>query len=132
VRQHEGCVLCFIELDAEQEVIFETDHCLYVQKKSVQERLEGSGLIIPKAHKETVFDFSEVEWKETYELLEKVKIYLEERFQPDGYNLGWNIGEVGGQSIPHAHLHVIPRYKDERYAGKGIRYWLKQAENRRG
>lgn len=132
MSQLDSCVLCSLDLDEEQEVIFEGDHCYYIQKKSVQKSLEGSGLIIPKAHKQTVFDLSEAEWKETYELLQRVKDYIDERFQPEGYNVGWNVGQVGGQSIPHAHLHVIPRYRDESFAGKGIRYWIKQPENRRG
>lgn len=52
-------------------------------------------------------------------------------YHPDGFTLGWNIGEVYNQTILHCHLHVIPRYNDEPLAGKGIRYWLKQPENRR-
>lgn len=132
MSQLDSCVLCSLDLDEEQEVIFEGDHCYYIQKKSVQRSLEGSGLIIPKAHKQTVFDLSEAEWEETYELLQRVKDYIDEYFQPEGYNVGWNVGQVGGQSIPHAHLHVIPRYRDESFAGKGIRYWIKQPENRRG
>uniref|UniRef100_UPI003D23A253 HIT family protein n=1 Tax=Kroppenstedtia sanguinis TaxID=1380684 RepID=UPI003D23A253 len=56
---------------------------------------------------------------------------MDEQYQPDGYNVGWNCRETGGQSIPHAHLHVIPRFTDEHHAGKGIRHWLKQKDNRR-
>ncbi|HTE22587.1 MAG TPA: HIT domain-containing protein [Candidatus Limnocylindria bacterium] len=50
---------------------------------------------------------------------------------PDGYNLGWNIYPTGGQNVDHAHLHLIPRYKDEPLATKGIRYAFKQSSNRR-
>jgi diadenosine tetraphosphate (Ap4A) HIT family hydrolase len=56
---------------------------------------------------------------------------LDQKFRPDGYNLGWNCGIVGGQEVFHAHLHIIPRFKDEPYAGRGIRYWLKQESNKR-
>ena len=45
--------------------------------------------------------------------------------------MGWNCGAVAGQTVFHAHLHVIPRYAGEPYAGKGIRHWLKQEANRR-
>jgi diadenosine tetraphosphate (Ap4A) HIT family hydrolase len=38
---------------------------------------------------------------------------------------------VSNQFIFHCHLHVIPRYNDEPLAGKGVRYWLKQPENKR-
>ena len=56
---------------------------------------------------------------------------VDKKYHPDAYNVGWNCGEVGGQHIMHAHLHVIPRFNDEPYAGKGIRHWLKGTENKR-
>ena len=61
----------------------------------------------------------------------KAKVYLEELYRHEGYSVGWNTGKTGGQSILHAHLHVIPRFADEPYAGKGIRSWIKQEANRR-
>ena len=38
---------------------------------------------------------------------------IDERFHPDGYNVGINIGEAAGQSVFHCHMHVIPRYKGD-------------------
>jgi len=38
---------------------------------------------------------------------------------------------VAGQTVSHVHLHIIPRFKDEPFAGKGIRHWLKKSENKR-
>ena len=64
--------------------------------------------------------------KDTFLLLKEVKIYLDKKYKPDGYNVGWNVGKVGGQNVAHAHLHVLPRYKDEPLAGKGIRFMFKQ------
>ena len=93
--------------------------------------LEGCGLIIPKKHHRNVFELTEQEWRDSRELLQKAKTLLDDTYSPDGYSVGWNTGEVGGQSIPHAHLHVIPRFKDEPHAGKGIRHWIKQKENKR-
>lgn len=54
---------------------------------------------------------------------------IDREFSPEGYNIGWNAGETGGQHIPHAHLHVIPRFAEGPYAGKGIRHWLKSKDN---
>lgn len=129
------CPFCNIEEEIkknnvqEPEIVLRNDHVLFIQ--TFQEVLIGSGIIIPIAHRRTVFDMTEEEFTATYKLLQKVKIYLDEKYNPDGYNVGWNAEEVGGQEIFHAHLHVIPRYKNELYAGKGIRYWLKQRENKR-
>jgi diadenosine tetraphosphate (Ap4A) HIT family hydrolase len=93
--------------------------------------LIGSGLIIPRAHRETVFDLTPTEWNALHDMIHQAKNLLDQTYRPDGYNLGWNCGTVGGQHVFHAHLHIIPRYKDEPFAGKGIRYWLSQEENKR-
>jgi len=69
------------------------------------------------------------EWIATKDLMDKIKQYIDARYNPDGYNLGWNVGSVAGQEVEYAHLHIIPGFKDEPYAGKGIRYWLKKGEN---
>ncbi|MGP4073567.1 HIT family protein [Piscibacillus sp. B03] len=129
------CVFCYPELDQRQSVMMENKHCYFLQLDYFQEKgvvLEGAGVIVPKRHRETVFDLTKEEWGSTYSLLQDVKNYLDRDHNPDGYNVGWNCGEVGGQSIFHAHMHVLPRYKDEGMAGKGIRYFIKGAGNERG
>ena len=115
-------------------ILFENDFCVCLESPEPIPTLIGSCVIIPKAHKETVFDLSYEEWKATKELIDKVKQYLDLKYKPDGYNVGWNCGDVAGQhavDVFHAHLHIIPRYADEPYAGRGIRYWIKKEENKR-
>lgn len=125
------CPYCNVFADEEQEIVFENETCIFIQKESEQQILEGSGLIIPKHHKSDVFELSEQEWADTRDLLHLAKEMLDKQYSPDGYSVGWNTGEAGGQSIFHAHLHVIPRFKHEPFAGRGIRYWIKQNKNRR-
>lgn len=128
------CVFCNTELLPDQKVILSNEHCMFLQFEEVQikgSQLEGSGLIVPKIHRESAFDLSREEWNGTYTLLQEVKKYLDEKYQPQGYNLGWNCGEVGGQHIFHAHFHVLLRYEDEPLAGKGIRYMFKNKNNSR-
>ncbi|MCM3125086.1 MULTISPECIES: HIT family protein [Bacillaceae] len=127
----ETCPYCNIHADEEQNVVFENETCYFIQKESEQQILQGSGLIIPKQHKQNVFELSDQEWMDSRELLAAAKNLLDTKYSPDGYSVGWNTGRAGGQSIFHAHLHVIPRFKDEPLAGRGIRYWIKQEENRR-
>lgn len=124
------CLLCNLDIDQEQRIILENEYCIFVQKPQVV--LQGSGLIVPKRHCETVYELTKKEWEATFDLLQEVKIYLDKRWKPHGYNIGWNCGSVAGQEIFHAHLHIIPRFMDEPLAGKGIRYWLKQSNNMRG
>jgi histidine triad (HIT) family protein len=114
----------------EENIILVNAHCLFLQREEAV--LVGSGLILPKAHRADAFELSPEEWSDTYLLLQQVKRYLDQKYAPQGYNLGWNSGRAAGQEVFHAHLHVIPRFADEPFAGKGIRYWLKQEANRRG
>ena len=92
--------------------------------------LPDAVMIIPFRHVETPFDLTEEKWISTHRLLAWAKAHLDRR-GAEGYSVGWNVGEVGGQSVPHAHLHVIARFADEPLAGTGIRHALKQESNRR-
>lgn len=121
-----ACPFCLIEPEA---ILLAGDLCLFIA--TADPVLIGSGTIVPKAHRETVFDLIEAEWSETFRLLRQARALLDSRYHPDGYNVGWNSGAVGGQEVLHAHLHVIPRFRDEPLAGRGIRYALKQPANRR-
>lgn len=113
----------------EDERLLTNETCLFLQCQDPI--LTGWGMIIPKAHRETVFDLTEEEWRDSYTLLQEVKTMLDAEHQPDGYNVGWNCGAVGGQTVFHAHMHIFPRFANEPLAGKGIRHWFKQDINRR-
>ena len=80
---------------------------------------EGHVLIIPKTHIQNYFDLSGIEKRDIWELSEKVKILIENQFSPDGINIGINIGEYAGQTIPHCHIHIIPRYSGDVIDPKG-------------
>jgi histidine triad (HIT) family protein len=124
-----ACIFCNPD-DAEgQRVVLENTHGRFIQQP--QPVLIGSGIIVPKCHRETVFDLTEAEWTATFDLLQRAKQRLDAAHSPDGYTVGWNNGAVAGQSVFHVHLHVIPRFDDEPLAGKGIRHWIKQPTNQR-
>ncbi len=93
--------------------------------------INNAVIAITKRHIETPFEINEEEWSSLHALLDKMKKLVDEKDQPEGYNLGWNINKTGGQNVAHAHLHLLARYKDEPLAGKGIRYAFKQPENKR-
>ena len=123
------CPFCNFKSDSKGIILFENDNCVCIELN--ESILIGSCMIIPETHKITVFDLDIEEWEATKQLIDKVKQYLDAKYKPDGYNVGWNCGKTGGQSVFHAHLHIIPRYADEPFAGRGIRAWLKREENRR-
>jgi histidine triad (HIT) family protein len=126
-----NCPFCFPHEDPQQRIVLENNYCYFLQKDAEQTVLEGSGLIVPKSHRVNAFALTPEEWKATYDLLQHAKSILDEQYSPKGYTLGWNVGEASNQTILHAHLHVIPRFSDEPYAGRGLRYWLKQPANKR-
>lgn len=70
----------------------------------------GHALITPRRHVRTLFDASSEEIAACFALLPDLKALLDQTHTPDGYNVGVNCELAGGQSVWHAHVHVIPRY----------------------
>jgi histidine triad (HIT) family protein len=107
-RMGHDCTLCHVSENPDHKVIFGDDTVLFLQNEKEQGALLGSGVIIPVGHAETVFDLTPEEACATFALLQHVKAWMDEYYHPDGYNVGWNCGAVGGQLAMHVHLHVIP------------------------
>jgi diadenosine tetraphosphate (Ap4A) HIT family hydrolase len=70
----------------------------------------GHTLVIPKRHAVSVWEMTKEEYTDAFDLVRQVKEILQEQFQPQGFNVGVNCGDAAGQSVFHAHIHVIPRY----------------------
>ena len=120
-----------IDLNKESgEPNFENETMVAVKSNNLKSNtLIGSYVIIPKSEVSSPFELTDKEWADSKSLMIEVKEYIDSKYKPDGYNIGWNVGEVAGQHVAHAHLHIIPRFADEPYAGKGLRHWFKQPEN---
>ena len=73
----------------------------------------GHALVVPRRHAINLFDLSDAEYADCFRLVLPLKDLLLARFAPDGFNVGANCGEAAGQSVWHAHIHVIPRYKGD-------------------
>ena len=72
----------------------------------------GHALVVTKRVVPTWFETTVEEQLALMELVKVVKLILDERMnpKPDGYNVGFNSGDAAGQTVPHVHIHVIPRY----------------------
>jgi len=57
-------------------------------------------------------------------LMRRAKSVLEIEFKPDGYNIGINDGAAAGQTVPHLHIHLIPRYKGDSADPRGGVRWI--------
>jgi len=71
---------------------------------------DGHTLLIPKRHCATYFDLNDKESSSLFNVIKTIKDILEEKYNPQGFNIGVNCGEVSGQTIMHCHVHIIPRY----------------------
>jgi diadenosine tetraphosphate (Ap4A) HIT family hydrolase len=85
---------------------------------------EGHALVIPKRHVASMFDLPEDELAALWKAVGAVGISLRMQFNPDGFNIGVNHGEVAGQPIPHAHVHIIPRRKGDCADPRGGIRWI--------
>jgi diadenosine tetraphosphate (Ap4A) HIT family hydrolase len=70
----------------------------------------GHSLVIPKRHVVSIWEMEDDEYIDAFNLVRAVKDILQKRFEPQGFNIGVNCEEAGGQTVLHAHIHVIPRY----------------------
>ena len=106
---NDTCPFCTISHD--REIIYENTLCFaFFDGFPVS---PGHALIIPKRHVASYFDLTDDERKDMNDALLYVKSKIDERYHPDGYNIGVNVGEYAGQSVFHCHLHLIPRYKGD-------------------
>jgi diadenosine tetraphosphate (Ap4A) HIT family hydrolase len=70
---------------------------------------EGHVLVVPRRHLARVEDLDADEWAEVFALVREVCLELSSHEGVDGVNLGVNSGLAAGQTVDHAHVHVIPR-----------------------
>jgi len=84
----------------------------------------GHMLIIPRRHVEDYFALDEAEQAAIWQLVSQVRTRLDAERHPDGYNLGVNVGEAAGQTVAHAHVHLIPRYEGDVPDPRGGIRWL--------
>ena len=84
----------------------------------------GHLLVIPYRHVADYFELSEEEKQAIWELIDQARDLLRHERSPDGFNVGFNAGAAAGQTVFHAHVHVIPRYagdiEDPRGGVRGV------------
>jgi diadenosine tetraphosphate (Ap4A) HIT family hydrolase len=84
----------------------------------------GHTLVIPKRHVPSLFDLPEREYLELWAQVAEVRKKLAEKFHPSGFNIGVNDGPEAGQTVGHAHIHIIPRYAGDVPDPRGGIRWI--------
>lgn len=73
----------------------------------------GHSLVVPRRLIGSWWDASAEEREDIIGLIDEVKRRLDDRYHPDGYNIGFNSGIAAGQTVAHFHFHIIPRYSGD-------------------
>jgi diadenosine tetraphosphate (Ap4A) HIT family hydrolase len=84
----------------------------------------GHSLIIPRRHVGSFFEATVDERASLLRLLDAAKVQLDNEYQPDSYNIGINDGPAAGQTVPHLHIHLIPRYAGDSPDPRGGVRWV--------
>jgi diadenosine tetraphosphate (Ap4A) HIT family hydrolase len=84
----------------------------------------GHCLVIPRRHVADFFDLSPSEQADIWSLVSELKARLDTERAPAGYNVGINVGAAAGQTVWHAHVHLIPRYAGDVEDPRGGVRWL--------
>jgi diadenosine tetraphosphate (Ap4A) HIT family hydrolase len=84
----------------------------------------GHCLVVPRRHEPDFLVLAAQEQAALWALVAEVRQHIETGLRPDGYNIGVNVGEAAGQTVAHAHLHVIPRYRGDVEDPRGGIRWV--------
>lgn len=106
------CIFCkIIKGEIPNYTVYEDEKVLAFL--DIHPHAKGHSVVIPKVHAENFFDLNE-------DLLEHLSLGVKRSMEkidkvlnPDGYNVGWNQGEVAGQVVPHLHIHIMPRWEGD-------------------
>jgi diadenosine tetraphosphate (Ap4A) HIT family hydrolase len=84
----------------------------------------GHTLVIPRRHVLSVFELPEEQLQDLVAVVAKVRKVLKAKYNPDGFNIGTNDGVAAGQTVAHAHIHIIPRSKGDVPDPRGGIRWI--------
>ena len=100
-----------------EELIAQNDLCFALWDRVPVNK--GHALVIPFRHTPDFFSLTKEERAAVVDLVVVCRGLIEENYSPDGYNVGFNVGDAGGQTVFHCHCHVIPRYAGDVPVPKG-------------
>ena len=108
-----SCLFCeIINKDKNAYIVAENDRAIAIL--DISPVSDGHTLLITKKHFDDISEIDEENWKKIFPLLKNVINKLKEVFQPQGFNVISNMGKVASQSVFHLHIHIIPKYQQEK------------------
>ena len=115
-----GCVFCKIrDGQLPSMKVYEDERTLVFM--DINPLNAGHCLVVSKTHAATIWESSEADLAATITVAKKIALALREAVKPDGLNVLQANGAAAFQSVPHFHLHLIPRFNND---GKGFDWTL--------
>lgn len=114
-----GCPFCALD---QREFLLASDHAIAIADAFPIAR--GHALIIPRRHVFSIFELPEEEYADVWRLVRRVRETLSSWWNIDGFTVGVNDGEAAGQTVLHAHVHVIPRHTGDVADPRGGIRWI--------
>ncbi|MDZ5470211.1 HIT family protein [Bacillus sp. 31A1R] len=103
------CIFCkIVKGEIPSAKVFENEFVLAFL--DISQVSKGHTLIIPKVHKENLYELTPEMAKNLFEVTPTIANAIKKAFNPAGMNLVNNNGEKAGQTVFHFHMHLIPRY----------------------
>lgn len=108
----DGCVFCKCSVRCDEYVIYEGNDSFVMMNRYPY--ISGHLMIIPLRHIAKLEELTKQERTEIFTLMDISILVLKEAMNPDGFNIGINIGKAAGAGIEeHIHVHVIPRWEGD-------------------
>ena len=105
-----SCPFCNSEIIAKQKIAETENEFVFY---NLGPRTKGQCLVVPKRHVAGVRELTEVELASLMQTVKMTSEKLHAYLQPAGFNYGFNEGAIAGQTVPHLHFHIMPRYADD-------------------
>ncbi len=109
----EDCIFCKIaDKKIPSSLVYEDDNV--ISFLDIMPANKGHCLVVPKKHYETLLDISDEDLKSVILAVKKIAKALSLSIGNGSSNIVMNNGKIAGQLVPHAHVHIIPRFKGDR------------------
>ncbi|EAQ96904.2 HIT family protein [Congregibacter litoralis] len=123
-----NCAFCDVLSNGPHRLILQDDQGFFLL--DAYPVSQGHGLVVSNRHVSSFFELTKLERKSLLGLLESAKRWLDRQYAPDAYNIGINDGAIAGQTIPHVHIHLIPRYEGDVFDPRGgVRWTIPEKAN---
>lgn len=109
--KQKSCIFCKKpkeRKDKENLILYQNQYAFVMMNKFPYNN--GHLMVIPKRHCLDLEQLDDKEFRELSHLLKSSTQILKRSLHPHGFNIGINIGKVGGAGEEHIHFHIVPRW----------------------